>query len=205
MSAGDQAVKRRNPLAEREAKDTVVAEEEAAGRTGGGTERAIVYDDDALDKLLDRSDLEKGLQQGERHSCGCDATSRLRGGNKGSIAVHGDIVAQAVALLACLLGRRGCCDNCVLCQWLRIHCSSALATGAYLCAQTASRPELPYNHSNAGDDGEVPESDFMKAFKVANFNIVEQPVQGTCGDMYLLDRRSPAMRALLPARGLWPW
>ena len=30
-----------------------------------------------------------------------------------------------------------------------------------------------------GDDDEVPESDFMKAFKVANFNIVEQPLQGT--------------------------
>ena len=67
VPAGGQAVKRRDPLAEREAKDTVVAEEAAAGRTGGGTERAIVYDDDALDKLLDRSDLEKGLQQGERH------------------------------------------------------------------------------------------------------------------------------------------
>ncbi len=25
----------------------------------------------------------------------------------------------------------------------------------------------------------MPESDFMKAFKVANFNIVEQPIQGT--------------------------
>ena len=64
-------MKRRDPLAEREAKDTVAAEEAAAGRTGGGTERAIVYNDDALDKLLDRSDLEKGLQQGERRSCGC--------------------------------------------------------------------------------------------------------------------------------------
>jgi hypothetical protein len=60
-------VKRRDPLAEREAKDTVTAEEEAAGRTGGGTERAIVYDDAALDKLLDRSDLEKS-GQGERMS-----------------------------------------------------------------------------------------------------------------------------------------
>jgi len=66
-------VKRRDPLAEREAKDTVAAEEAAVGRTGGGTERAIVYDDDALDKLLDRSDLEKGLQQGERRCCGCSA------------------------------------------------------------------------------------------------------------------------------------
>ena len=62
-------VKRRNPLAEKEAKDSVVAEEEAAGRTGGGTERAIVYDDAALDRLLDRSDLEKGGQQGERRTC----------------------------------------------------------------------------------------------------------------------------------------
>ena len=33
----------------------------------------------------------------------------------------------------------------------------------------------------------VPESDFMKAFKVANFNIVEQPIQGTvwCFDWHL--------------------
>ena len=61
-------VKRRDPLAEREAKDTVTAQEEAAGRTGGGTERAIVYDDAALDKLLDRSDLERS-GQGERVSC----------------------------------------------------------------------------------------------------------------------------------------
>ena len=61
-------VKRRDPLAEREAKDTVTAQEEAAGRTGGGTERAIVYDDAALDKLLDRSDLEKS-GQGKRASC----------------------------------------------------------------------------------------------------------------------------------------
>ena len=63
---GQKVVKRRDPLAEREAKDSVVVEEEAAGRTGGGTERAIVYDDAALDKLLDRSDLERGGQHGGR-------------------------------------------------------------------------------------------------------------------------------------------
>ena len=39
----------------------------------------------------------------------------------------------------------------------------------------------PYTSAGlvAGDEEEMPESDFMKAFKVANFNIVEQPIQGT--------------------------
>ncbi len=83
-----QAVKRRDPLAEREAKDTVAAEEAAAGRTGGGTERAIVYDDDALDKLLDRSDLERGLQQGERRCCGRSAPLHEQTPGAPSIAVH---------------------------------------------------------------------------------------------------------------------
>ena len=45
----------------------------------------------------------------------------------------------------------------------------------------------------AGDEDEVPESDFMKAFKVANFTIVEQPVQGVhcCWQTWV---KSPATR-----------
>ena len=58
--AAARTVKRRDPLAERGADqvDALLAEEAAAGRTGGTTGRGIVYDDAGLDRLLDRSKLE---------------------------------------------------------------------------------------------------------------------------------------------------